>query len=116
MPKRVYVDRQKLTDALSVHHDEIAAQLALHPTTLRKKVSGVYPLSLEELNDIADTLGRDTTDFLIVEIKPSYDEIDDGLLKAAMAQKSKGYTLKQCLKRYRQRTGNKIALEDLTDV
>jgi hypothetical protein len=116
MPKRVNVDRQKLKFAVSTCHNEIAAQLDFHPTTLRKKVSGVYPLSLEELNDIADALGRDTTDFLIVEMKPSYDEIDARLLKVAMAKESAGYTLEQCLEHYEQKTGNKIALDELADV
>ena len=73
--KTIIIDRERLKGALWGQHLTVAESLGIHKNTLSRKINAKRGLHLEELNQIAETLGRDTTDFLkVVEVSPSDQE------------------------------------------
>lgn len=73
--KKVIIDMERLKGALWGKQPCIAGALGIHTKTFNRKVNNKSRLHLDELNIIAETLGRDTTDFLkVVEVPPSTDE------------------------------------------
>jgi len=65
MNKELYIDREKLRGALWGKRDVVAEALSIAPSSLSRKVSGGRELTLEDLNQIARALGRDTVEFVI---------------------------------------------------
>lgn len=69
--KRVIIDRERLKGVLWGKHLIVAELLGIHKNTLSRKINAKRGLHLEELNQIAEAIGRDTTDFLkVVEVSP----------------------------------------------
>ena len=66
---------ERLKGALSGKQPEIATKVGIHAKTLNRKINNKGRLHLDELNKIAEALGRDTTEFLkIVEVPPLTQE------------------------------------------
>jgi len=63
----IEIDRQKLKQAIRGKRDAVASHLGLHPNSISRKLSGKQALMIDEINRIADFLGRDATDFLILK-------------------------------------------------
>ena len=61
----VKIDTAKLKKAMRGKRDEIAKDLNLHPNSISRKLSGKHAITLDELNQIADFLGMDATEFII---------------------------------------------------
>jgi len=73
--KQIAIDFEKLKGAVWGKQPEVATKLGIHPHTLSAKMNRKSRLHLEELNQIAEAIGRDTTDFLkIVEVSPPTQE------------------------------------------
>ena len=73
--KQIAIDFEKLKGAVWGKQPEVATTLGIHPHTLSAKMNRKSRLHLEELNQIAFAIGRDTTDFLkVVEVSLSTEE------------------------------------------
>ena len=59
------IDMDRLRGAVSGRGVQLAERLSIHQTTLSRKLRGGIPLTLDELNEIARFLGRDTEDFIV---------------------------------------------------
>ena len=64
---RVEIDLKQLKKAIHGQRDAIASHLGIHPNSLSRKISGKHALTLDELNQTADFLNRDATDFLTIQ-------------------------------------------------
>jgi transcriptional regulator with XRE-family HTH domain len=62
--RELIIDFEKLKGAVWGKQPKIAAALGIKPSTLSSKINKKIRLHLDELNIIARTLGRDTTDFV----------------------------------------------------
>lgn len=62
----VEIDTVQLKKAIRGQRDALATHLGIHPNSLSRKISGKHALTLEELNQIADFLSQDATDFLTI--------------------------------------------------
>jgi plasmid maintenance system antidote protein VapI len=62
----IEIDRKKLKHAMHGKRDAVAAHLGLHPNSISRKLSGKQVMMIDEINRIADFLGHDATDFLIL--------------------------------------------------
>ena len=59
------IDMDRLRGAVSGRGVQLAECLNIHQTTLSRKLRGGIPLTLDELNEIARFLSRDTADFIV---------------------------------------------------
>jgi len=92
--KTLVINKSFLKEELTGKQSRIAEMLGIHPDTLYRKIRGKYKLTLDELNQIAVILGKDTYNFLSVaevetdgdeqELNPDYDleDVTDSLKEA----------------------------------
>jgi plasmid maintenance system antidote protein VapI len=92
--KTIVINKSFLREELAGKQRRIAEMLGVHPNTLYRKIRGEHKLTLDELNQIAVMLGKDTYDFLSVaevetdsseqELNPAYDleDVTDSLKEA----------------------------------
>ena len=92
--KTLVINKSFLKEELAGKQHRIAEMLGIHPNTLYRKILGGHKLTLDELNQIAVILGKDTHDFLSVaevetdtneqELNPDYDleDVTDSLKEA----------------------------------
>ena len=62
--KQITIDFEKLKGAVWGKQPQVAAALGIHAQTLSGKMNKKSRLHLNELNTIAEALGRDTMEFL----------------------------------------------------
>ena len=62
--KQITIDYEKLKGAVWGKQPQVAAELGIHPQSLSSKLNKRIRLQLDELNKIAEALGRDTMEFL----------------------------------------------------
>ena len=62
----VEIDKQTLKQAIRGKRNDVAAHLGLHPNSISRKLSGKQEITIDEINQIADFLKRDATDFVIL--------------------------------------------------
>lgn len=68
--KRVRIDLERLRGALKRGDiQKVADKMGIHNASVSNRLHGLVKFSLDDLNQFAEFLGRDTTDFLII-----YDE------------------------------------------
>jgi plasmid maintenance system antidote protein VapI len=63
--KGLYIDRERLRGALWGNRDMVADALQIAPSSLSRKIHHGRQLTLDDLNQIARALGRDTQEFII---------------------------------------------------
>ena len=63
--KKVKIDFEKLKGALWRKHHQVAADLGIHRSSLSRKINAKRSITIDELNLIAEALGRNTMDFLV---------------------------------------------------
>jgi plasmid maintenance system antidote protein VapI len=92
--KTLVINKSLLKEELTGKQRRIAEILGIHPNTLYRKIRGKHRLTLDELNQIAVSVGKDTYDFLSVaevetnsdeqELNPDYDmeDVTDSLKEA----------------------------------
>ena len=65
--RKITVDLEKLRGALSGKQTAIAKKIGMTQGALSHKVNRRRPITLDELNQIAEILERNTSDFLVFE-------------------------------------------------
>jgi len=61
--KILQIDRQKLKGAIWGRRGAIAEVIGIHPVSLSRKIHGHQPLTVDELNKIAQYLEQNTMEF-----------------------------------------------------
>ena len=69
--KRLEIDLEKLRGAIWGRRSDVALYLGIQPESLSRKLHAERRLTIEELNKIAESLGRDTIEFVrIINTEP----------------------------------------------
>ena len=64
--KQLEIDFEKLRGAIWGRRSDVASYLGIQPESLSRKLHAERRLTIEELNKIAEALGRDATEFVRV--------------------------------------------------
>ena len=67
MAKIIKVDKEKLRGAIWGKQRQVADKMNIHKVSLSRKINGMQPLTIVELNTIMQIIDRDVSDFVVIE-------------------------------------------------